>query len=126
MAISLEELTANANFTRNVKGKVTLLPDPPRAERRYLMISCDDHIVEPPHAFEGRVAAKLADRAPRVVDQGLIRRPIEPAVANTAQHRCGDHRGCRVLGVCPGAIDDVAPHPVLVVKPRQRRHVLPK
>ena len=69
MAISLEELTANANFTRNVKGKVTLLPDPPRAERRYLMISCDDHIVEPPHAFEGRVPAKFADRAPRVVDR---------------------------------------------------------
>src|SRR6476661_6694815 len=69
MAISLEELTANANFTRNVKGKVTLLPDPPRAERRYLMISCDDHIVEPPHTFEGRVPAKFADRAPRVVEK---------------------------------------------------------
>ena len=32
------------------------------------MISCDDHVVEPPHTFEGRVPAALADRAPRVVE----------------------------------------------------------
>jgi len=31
------------------------------------VISVDDHIVEPPHAFAGRLPAKLADRAPRVV-----------------------------------------------------------
>jgi len=33
------------------------------------VISVDDHIVEPPHTFEGRVASKLADRAPRVVEK---------------------------------------------------------
>ena len=32
------------------------------------MISVDDHIVEPPDTFEGRVPTKFADRAPRVVD----------------------------------------------------------
>lgn len=68
MALSLDDLTSNASFTRNVKGKFTFLPEPPKAERRYLMISCDDHIVEPKHAFEGRVPAKLAERAPRVVE----------------------------------------------------------
>jgi predicted TIM-barrel fold metal-dependent hydrolase len=32
-----------------------------------IMISVDDHVVEPPHVFEGRVPAKYADRAPKVV-----------------------------------------------------------
>ena len=37
------------------------------------MISVDDHVVEPPHTFEGRLPAHLQDRAPRVADtpQGL-------------------------------------------------------
>ena len=65
VAISIEDLSGNSGFTRNVKGKVTLLPDPPRSERWYTVISCDDHVVEPPHTFEGRVPASLAERAPR-------------------------------------------------------------
>jgi predicted TIM-barrel fold metal-dependent hydrolase len=32
-----------------------------------IMISVDDHVVEPPHVFEGRVAAKYADLAPKVI-----------------------------------------------------------
>ncbi len=32
-----------------------------------IMISVDDHLVEPPHLFEGRLAAKHADRAPKVI-----------------------------------------------------------
>jgi predicted TIM-barrel fold metal-dependent hydrolase len=68
MALSFDELTSNASFTKNVKGKVTLLPDPPRAERRYLMVSCDDHVVEPPHTFDTRVPKHLVERAPRVVE----------------------------------------------------------
>ena len=69
MAISIEDLSGNSGFTQNVKGKVTLLPDPPRSERWYTVISCDDHVVEPPHTFEGRVPAAFAERAPRVVEQ---------------------------------------------------------
>jgi predicted TIM-barrel fold metal-dependent hydrolase len=69
MAVSFEDLTANSSFTKNVKGKVTLLPDPEPAERHFTVISCDDHIVEPPDAFTGRVPAKFADRAPRIVEQ---------------------------------------------------------
>lgn len=69
MAISLEDLQNKAGFTTAEKGKVTFLPDPPRAERRFTLISVDDHIVEPPHAFDGRFPAALADRAPRVVER---------------------------------------------------------
>jgi predicted TIM-barrel fold metal-dependent hydrolase len=46
----------------------TLLPDPPAADRHFTVISVDDHLVEPPHVFEGRVPASLAARSPRVVE----------------------------------------------------------
>ena len=66
---SIEELTRNTGFTKQVKGKVTFLPDPPRANRDYLVISVDDHIVEPREAFEGRLPAKFAEQAPRVIEK---------------------------------------------------------
>ena len=32
-----------------------------------IMISVDDHLVEPPHMFEGHISSKYADLAPRVI-----------------------------------------------------------
>jgi predicted TIM-barrel fold metal-dependent hydrolase len=67
----LDELLANRDFTVAAKGaerSVTFLPEPDRRERTYTIISVDDHIVEPPHTFEGRLPARLADRAPKVVE----------------------------------------------------------
>ncbi len=67
----LDELLANRDFTVAAKGDertVTILPEPARRLRRYTVISVDDHIVEPPHTFDGRVPARFADRAPRVVE----------------------------------------------------------
>ncbi len=66
---SIEELTRNTDFTKQVKGKVTFLPEPARARREYLVISVDDHIVEPREAFEGRMPAKFAEQAPRVIEK---------------------------------------------------------
>ena len=69
----LDDLLANRDFTVAAKGAdrtVTFLPEPNRRARRYTVISVDDHIVEPPHTFAGRVPARLADRAPRVVEGG--------------------------------------------------------
>jgi len=43
-----------------------LLPDPPAADVAFTVISVDDHLVEPRHVFEGRMPARLADRAPYV------------------------------------------------------------
>lgn len=63
---SIDELLKDTSFTKAEKGKVTFLPEPPRQERKYTFISVDDHIVEPPDAFEGRLPAKFADQAPRV------------------------------------------------------------
>jgi predicted TIM-barrel fold metal-dependent hydrolase len=49
--------------------RVTFLPEPEPRERRYTVISVDDHLVEPPDMFIGRVPAKFADLAPKVVEQ---------------------------------------------------------
>jgi predicted TIM-barrel fold metal-dependent hydrolase len=66
----LDDLLADTSFTTASRdGTVTFLPEPERRERKYTVISVDDHIVEPPHTFEGRVPAKLAERAPRVVEK---------------------------------------------------------
>ena len=69
MAIPLEELQAKQGFTTAQAGQVSWLPEPERAARRYTVISVDDHIVEPPNAFDGRMPAQYADRAPRVVER---------------------------------------------------------
>jgi predicted TIM-barrel fold metal-dependent hydrolase len=44
------------------------LPEPEPREVRYTVISVDDHVVEPPHLFEGRMPARLQDQAPRIVE----------------------------------------------------------
>lgn len=49
------------------RDESVLLPDPPRAERFYTLISPDDHLVEPPHLFEGRLPATFDDHAPKVI-----------------------------------------------------------
>lgn len=44
------------------------LPEPEPRPVKYTVISVDDHLVEPPDMFEGRLAAKFIDRAPRIVE----------------------------------------------------------
>jgi predicted TIM-barrel fold metal-dependent hydrolase len=46
---------------------VTLLPDPEPREVKNLIISVDDHIIEPPDMFEGRIPSRLAERAPKMI-----------------------------------------------------------
>jgi predicted TIM-barrel fold metal-dependent hydrolase len=46
----------------------TLLPDPEPRAVRYTVISVDDHLVEPPDMFEGRLPRRFADQAPKVVE----------------------------------------------------------
>jgi predicted TIM-barrel fold metal-dependent hydrolase len=71
MTISIEEMSSNANFTVGGKSSAgaTFLPEPERRPRRYTVISVDDHIVEPPSTFAGRLPAKFDDLAPRVVER---------------------------------------------------------
>ncbi|HMG42892.1 MAG TPA: amidohydrolase family protein [Acidimicrobiales bacterium] len=60
---------------RQERGAVTLLPRPAARPVFCPVISVDDHLVEPPTLFEGRLPARLRDAAPRVVtdDDGLPR-----------------------------------------------------
>jgi predicted TIM-barrel fold metal-dependent hydrolase len=53
-----------------IKRPVThgLLPDPEPREVKYTFISVDDHLLEPPDTFAGRLPRKLQDRAPKVVE----------------------------------------------------------
>ena len=46
-----------------------LLPDPAPRPIRVPVISVDDHLIEPPDMFEGRMPAHLAERAPRIVER---------------------------------------------------------
>ena len=69
MSISIEDLSNKSGFTTAAKGQVSFLPEPEPAPREFTVISVDDHVVEPPHAFEGRLPRKLQDRAPRVVER---------------------------------------------------------
>ena len=60
------------DFFRGTRGRpktVTFLPEPERQRRRFTIISADDHVVEPPDVFEGRVPRRFADRAPRIVEE---------------------------------------------------------
>ena len=99
---SIDELAANLNFTTAKTGddrSVTFLPDPPRARRRYTVISADDHIVEPPDTFTGRLPRKFADRAPKVVDTDDGRPDLglrRPGTAQRGIQRRGRATGVRV------------------------------
>jgi predicted TIM-barrel fold metal-dependent hydrolase len=48
------------------KTGVTWLPEPERRDRRFTVVSCDDHLVEPRTTFDGRISSKFRDQAPRV------------------------------------------------------------
>src|SRR4029077_8413315 len=49
-------------------GAELFLPEPEPRDVRYTIISVDDHLVEPPDTFEGRLPAGMQDRAPKIVE----------------------------------------------------------
>lgn len=57
----------NNSADRN-ENAVTLLPDPSPRKIRVPVISVDDHLIEPPDLFVGRMPAALVERAPKVID----------------------------------------------------------
>jgi predicted TIM-barrel fold metal-dependent hydrolase len=58
--------------TAEPRNEDLFLPEPEPRKVKYTIISVDDHLVEPPHMFEGRLPSKLQDRAPKIIenDQG--------------------------------------------------------
>ena len=67
--MSIDDLATSSAFGggKGRRNEVTFLPEPEPRERRYTVISVDDHVVEPPDAFTGRFPRKFADDEPRVV-----------------------------------------------------------
>ena len=51
---------------RDPNARVGVAKEPVASMRKFLLVSVDDHVVEPPTLFEGRMPQKLADRAPRL------------------------------------------------------------
>src|ERR1700741_177728 len=47
---------------------MALLPDPDPRRRQHVVISVDDHVIEPPDMFHGRLPSTVADRAPTIVE----------------------------------------------------------
>jgi predicted TIM-barrel fold metal-dependent hydrolase len=68
--VTIDELSNMAEFggSGERRGAVTFLPEPEPREVFCPVISTDDHIVEPPHMWDGRFPAKHAEQAPRVVE----------------------------------------------------------
>ena len=54
----------------DVHGAGLFLPEPEPRDVQVTIISVDDHVLEPPHAFEGRFPSHLQDRAPKVIELG--------------------------------------------------------
>ena len=70
MPVTIDDLSNMSEFGGGGerRGQVTFLPEPEPREVFCPVISTDDHIVEPPHMWEGRFPSKYADLAPRVVE----------------------------------------------------------
>jgi len=109
-----------------VNGPYTPRPenDPGRQPRFHTLISVDDHLVEPPWLFEGRLPAAFADRAPsvNVVSVASMREAVRaaaglaqsgdavllsPACASFDQYRNFEIRGNRfreLVQALPGVV----------------------
>ena len=68
--MSIDDLARSAAFGggKGRRDHLTWLPEPEPRERTYTVISVDDHVVEPPDAFAGRLPKQFADEEPRVID----------------------------------------------------------
>ena len=82
-------------------------PTPSGGPRHYTFISVDDHLVEPPDMFEGRVPARFADRAPRVEldddGHGVLALRRRAAVQGRAQRRGRPARGASAASSRPAS-----------------------
>ncbi|MGO8860094.1 MAG: amidohydrolase family protein [Acidimicrobiales bacterium] len=104
-----------ANVVAASSGNAFLLPDPEPRPVRYTIISVDDHLVEPPDMFDGRLPTRLQSEAPRVVetpeghevwefDGNRYSQPGANAVAGQKRDR-GVKEPCRFEQMRPGCWD---------------------
>jgi len=68
VGIRPEVVSITVTETAQPARAATLLPDPEPRPIRVPIISVDDHLIEPPDLFAGRMPSALAGAAPRVVE----------------------------------------------------------
>ena len=71
-ALAASDQRSTDEFFKGIKDRpktVTFLPEPEPAPRQFTIFSADDHVVEPPDTFEGRLPKKFADLAPKIVEE---------------------------------------------------------
>ncbi|MGV0645754.1 amidohydrolase family protein [Mycolicibacterium sp. XJ2546] len=76
-----------------------------------ILVSVDDHVIEPPHLFDGRVPQKYADQAPRFVrrDDGTMAWRYEgQEILNTALNAVAG-RPPTEFGLEPTCIEEIRP-----------------
>lgn len=66
MTAAFPEIVRAAADRTAKRGTATLLPDPPAEEIVCPIISVDDHVLEPPSLFDGRIPHGLEDYVPRL------------------------------------------------------------
>ena len=76
-----------------------------------IMVSVDDHVVEPPHLFEGRLPAKYADLAPKFItrDDGTNAWTYEGAVMGNVALNAVAGRPPEEYGIEPTSFDELRP-----------------
>ena len=67
--------------------------------RDLILVSVDDHLVEPPHLFEGRLPARFADAAPEGRAEARRLRRVGVQRLRDPQHRLERRRGAAQGGV---------------------------
>jgi len=70
MTQSISNVNRLLDIQRMAIGEMSPTADaaPERRARFHTLISVDDHLVEPPHLFEGRMPRRFVDRTPRVIE----------------------------------------------------------
>ena len=112
------------------REQVTFLPEPEPREAKLTIISTDDHIVEPPHMWEGRFPAKLAEHVGNadgviLVNHGAI--VIGASVEEAAYRSVTFDRMCRLTadGLTAGIpTHEIAPEHRGALKDAFRTHAL--
>jgi predicted TIM-barrel fold metal-dependent hydrolase len=64
-----DRVSMGADTSKRSVTRTMFLPEPTPREKQFTIVSVDDHIVEPPDMFVGRLPRQFQDAAPRIVER---------------------------------------------------------
>ena len=76
-----------------------------------ILVDVDEHVIEPPHLFEGRLPAKYQDKAPRLItrDDGTMAWVYEGKEMPNVALNATAGRPCEEIGYEPTTFDELRP-----------------